>query len=73
MRRIHRINSGDKLYIWQEDTALRDINELLERDVLMRSEASGRSTSYEIQSPTVDVFGSIKQGLNQAIAHAKNQ
>jgi Fic family protein len=56
-----------------QDTALRDINVLLERDVLMRSKASGRSTSYEIRSPTVDAFGSIKQGLNQAIAHAKNQ
>ena len=33
-----------------QDSALRDINELLERGVLMRSEASGRSTSYEIQN-----------------------
>jgi Fic family protein len=33
-----------------QDTALRDINELLERGVLMRSEASGRSTSYEMGS-----------------------
>ena len=56
-----------------QDTALRDINELLERGVLMRSEASGRSTSYEIRSTTADAFGSIQQGLNQAIAHAKNQ
>ena len=32
-----------------QDTALRDIAELLERRVLMRSQASGRSTSYEIQ------------------------
>jgi Fic family protein len=31
-----------------QDTALRDIAELLERQVLMRSEASGRSTSYEL-------------------------
>lgn len=31
-----------------QDTALRDITELLERGVLMRSEASGRSTSYEL-------------------------
>ena len=35
-----------------QDTTLRDINELLERGVLMRSEASGRSTSYEIPSGT---------------------
>lgn len=31
-----------------QDTALRDITELLERDVLTKSEASGRSTSYEL-------------------------
>ena len=37
-----------------QDTALRDINDLLERGVLMRSEASGRSTSYEIRSATPD-------------------
>ena len=37
-----------------QDTALRDINDLLERGVLMRSEASWRSTSYEIRSATPD-------------------
>jgi len=31
------------------DTALRDINELLERGVLQRSESGGRSTSYELK------------------------
>jgi Fic family protein len=31
-----------------QDTALRDISELLERGVLRRSQASGRSTSYEL-------------------------
>ena len=31
-----------------QDTALRDITELLNRGVLKRSEASGRSTSYEL-------------------------
>ena len=31
-----------------QDTALRDINELLERKVLQKSAASGRSTSYEL-------------------------
>lgn len=50
-----------------QDTALRDINQLLERGVLMRSEASGRSTSYEIRSTTVDAFGSIKQGFSAAM------
>jgi len=32
-----------------QDTALRDIKELLECGVLVRSEASGRSTSYEVR------------------------
>jgi Fic family protein len=31
-----------------QDPALRDITELLARDVLKKSEASGRSTSYEL-------------------------
>lgn len=31
-----------------QDTALRDITDLLARDVLKKSEASGRSTSYEL-------------------------
>jgi len=30
------------------DTALRDINDLLKKGMLKRSEASGRSTSYEV-------------------------
>ncbi|MBV7484765.1 Fic family protein [Bordetella sp. BOR01] len=33
------------------DTALRDINELVARDVLRRSPAGGRSTSYELNIP----------------------
>jgi Fic family protein len=47
-----------------QDTSLCNNNELLERGVLMRSEASGGSTSYELQSAMVDAFGKIKQGLN---------
>lgn len=31
-----------------QDTALRDISDLVERKVLMRSDASGRSTNYEL-------------------------
>jgi Fic family protein len=31
-----------------QDTALRDITELVERGVLKKSAASGRSTSYEL-------------------------
>jgi predicted HTH transcriptional regulator len=33
---------------YSQDTALRDIGELLEREILKRSEASGCSTSYEL-------------------------
>lgn len=35
-----------------QDTALRDITELLERGILKKSGASGRSTSYELPPPT---------------------
>ena len=35
-----------------QDTALRDITGLLERGVLIKSESSGRSTSYELAPPT---------------------
>jgi Fic family protein len=35
-----------------QDTALRDINELVERGVLRRSAAGGRSTSYELSEYT---------------------
>ena len=31
-----------------KDTALRDITDLVERGVLQKSQASGRSTSYEL-------------------------
>lgn len=31
-----------------QDTALRDITDLVERGVLQKSQASGRSTSYEL-------------------------
>ncbi|MEO8417823.1 MAG: Fic family protein [Methylophilaceae bacterium] len=34
------------------DTALRDITDLLERGVLRKSDAGGRSTSYELNEPT---------------------
>ena len=30
------------------DTALRDINDLIEKGMMQKSEASGRSTSYEL-------------------------
>ena len=33
------------------DTALRDINELISNGVLLRSEAGGRSTSYDLAAP----------------------
>jgi len=34
------------------DTALRDIHELLQRGVLVKRDAGGRSTSYALASPT---------------------
>jgi Fic family protein len=34
-----------------QDTALRDIQQLVERGVLMRNEAGGRSTSYSLAAP----------------------
>jgi Fic family protein len=39
-----------------QDTALRDITELSERGVLKRSDASGRSTSYELMLPALSVL-----------------
>ena len=36
------------------DTALRDITELLDRGILEKSSAGGRSTSYHLVEPTVD-------------------
>ena len=33
------------------DTALRDINELMQRGILQKSPAGGRSTSYELILP----------------------
>jgi len=38
-----------------QDTALRDISELLEHGILKKSEQGGRSTNYEIASNTIDV------------------
>lgn len=34
-----------------QDTALRDINELLGQRILRKSAAGGRSTSYELNEP----------------------
>ena len=57
------MNGGETTCIWQSskwaaiaqcspDTALRDITDLLARGVLRKSDAGGRSTSYElIDSP----------------------
>jgi Fic family protein len=39
-----------KLTKCSQDTALRDINDLLERRVLVKNETGGRSTSYELSS-----------------------
>ncbi len=40
-----------KLTKCSQDTALRDINDLLSRKILMKDEAGGRSTSYELSLP----------------------
>jgi Fic family protein len=40
-----------KLTKCSQDTALRDISELMERKVLTKDEAGGRSTSYRLQLP----------------------
>ncbi len=42
-----------KLAKCSSDTALRDINELLERGILKKSSAGGRSTSYRLIDPAV--------------------
>jgi Fic family protein len=34
-----------------QDTALRDIKELMERGVLIQNEGGGRSTSYRLADP----------------------
>jgi Fic family protein len=39
------MNSGD---YYSSDTALRDISELVERGILLKTAAGGRSTSYEL-------------------------
>jgi Fic family protein len=40
-----------KLTKCSQDTALRDINDLLDRHILIKDEAGGRSTSYELKLP----------------------
>ena len=40
-----------KLTKCSQDTALRDISDLLERKILAKDEAGGRSTSYQLQLP----------------------
>jgi Fic family protein len=40
-----------KLTKCSQDTALRDISDLLDRQILTRAEAGGRSTSYELRLP----------------------
>ncbi len=40
-----------KLARCSQDTALRDVKELLERDILVKNEGGGRSTSYRMADP----------------------
>lgn len=44
-----------KLTKCSQDTALRDINDLLERQVLVKNEAGGRSSSYELNKCALSV------------------
>jgi Fic family protein len=48
-----KLNSSKwaKLAKCSQDTALRDINDLLERKILIKDDAGGRSTSYQICLP----------------------
>jgi Fic family protein len=43
-----------KLAKCSQDTALRDISDLLERGVLTKDEPGGRSTSYQLRMPAID-------------------
>lgn len=47
-----KLNSSKwaKLTKCSQDTALRDINDLLKRNILIKDEAGGRSTSYQLNS-----------------------
>ncbi len=57
-----------------QDTALRDISELLERGVLKKSAASGRSTSYEINAACVQPAHAAKALLDDlAVNHKARQ
>ena len=49
---VHRVCAHfiDDSDLGSQDTAPRDINELLKRSMLMRSDTSGPSTSHEIRS-----------------------
>lgn len=48
-----KLNSSKwaKLAKCSQDTALRDINDLLERQILIKDDAGGRSTSYQLKLP----------------------
>ncbi len=50
-----KLNSSKwaKITKCSQDTALRDINDLLERHILIKDEAGGRSTSYQLILPTL--------------------
>lgn len=43
----------EKLTKCSQDTALRDINDLLQRHILIKEEADGRSTSYQLNVATI--------------------
>lgn len=51
-----KLNSSQwaKLAKCSQDTALRDINDLLTRKILIKDEAGGRSTNYHLQTHDLD-------------------
>jgi Fic family protein len=51
------------------DTALRDINELLTRGVLRKSEAGGRSTSYVLSEVQAASDASCRRGSRKHALH----
>ncbi len=46
-----------KIMKCSQDTALRDITSLMERNILQKEEAGGRSTSYVLTEPDSDICG----------------
>jgi Fic family protein len=57
-QQIHRRNSSKwaKIMKCSQDTALRDIDDLITRRILVKDAAGGRSTSYSLVDETLNYF-----------------